>query len=114
MKIIKRILLLLFAFGFIVSLSSCFILSGLDDMGTLIVENQSEETIFFMYISNANSMNWGDDVLGDDVINPGDKYRLPVPSGYYDVQIANFFNIELDSIYDQLVLPGESTTITYY
>ena len=114
MKIIKKIVLLLLTFGIILSLSSCFMLSGFNDMGTIILDNQSDETIFFLYISPANSMNWGDDVMGDDVINPGDAYYLTVPSGYYDVQIANFFNIELDSIYDQLVLPGETTVITYY
>jgi hypothetical protein len=114
MKKLKKILLLLVVSGFLLSLSSCFILGGIDEMGTIILDNQSDETIFFLYISSANSMNWGDDVMNEDIIEPGKAYYLPVPSGYYDVQIANFFNIELDSIYDQLVLPGESTVITYY
>ena len=114
MKKIKKVLLLLIIAGLLLSLSSCFVLGGFDDMGTIVVDNQSEETIYFLYISNANSMNWGDDVMDDDIIEPGKAYYLDVPSGYYDVQIANFFNIELDSIYDQLVLPGESTVITYY
>jgi len=114
MKKIQKVFLLLAAVGFLLSLSSCFMLGGLDDMGTIIVDNQSEETIYFLYISNANSMNWGDDVMDSDIIEPGKAYYQNVPSGYYDVQIADFFNIELDSIYDQLVLPGESTVITYY
>jgi len=114
MKKIQKVILLLVTVGLILSLSSCFILGGFDDMGTIIVDNQSEDTIYFLYISNASSMNWGDDVMDSDIIEPGESYYLNVPSGYYDVQIANFFNIELDSIYDQLVLPGESTEITYY
>ena len=114
MKKIQKVVFLLVTIGFLVSLSSCFMLSGFDNMGTIIVDNKSDETIYFLYISSADSMNWGDDVMGDDIIEPGDAYYLNVPAGYYDVQIANFFNVELDSIYDQLVLPGESTIITYY
>ena len=114
MKKIQKILMLMLTVGLVVSLSSCFVLGGLDDTGIIVVDNQSEETIYFMYVSNASSMNWGDDVLGDEVIEPGDAFYLTLPAGYYDVQIANFFNVELDSIYDQLVFSGESTTITYY
>ncbi|NQT60997.1 MAG: hypothetical protein HQ557_18670 [Bacteroidetes bacterium] len=113
MKKIQKVLLLLVAVGFLVSLSSCSTLDGFDDMGTIIIDNQSDDTIFFLYISSANSMDWGDDVMEDDVIEPGDAYYLNVPSGYYDVQFANFFNIELDSFYDQIVLPGKPTRITY-
>lgn len=111
---IKNVLLLLVTVGFLLSLSSCFMLSGFDNMGTIIVDNQSDETIFFLYIGSANSTGWGDNVMGDDVIKPGDKYSLPVPSGCYDVQIANSSTIELENFYDQDVRPGESTKITYY
>jgi hypothetical protein len=114
MKKIKKVLLLFLIAGLLLSLSSCFVLGGFDDMGTIIVDNQSEDTIYFLYISGVNSMNWGDDVMDNDIIEPGNAYYLSVPSGYYDVQIANFFNIELDSIYDQFVRPGEETVITYY
>ncbi|MCK5155899.1 MAG: hypothetical protein KAQ69_05650 [Spirochaetales bacterium] len=114
MKKIQRILMLFLTVGLIMGLSSCFILGGLDDTGFIVLDNQSDETIYFMYVSNASSMNWGDDVLGDDIIEPGDAYYLTLPAGYYDVQIANFFNVELDSLYNQLVLSGESTIITYY
>ncbi len=106
--------MLLLSAVIVLSLSSCFVLGGFDEYGVILVENESDDTIYFLYISNANSMSWGEDVLGSDIILPGDGYYLNVPAGYYDIQVANFFNVELDSIYDQAVYPGETTVVTYY
>ena len=114
MKNIHKILLLLAVLGLLVSLSSCLMLSGTIAMSTISVDNKSDdETIYFLYISPADSKNWGSGVMGDDVIKPDDTFDLNVPPGSYDIQITNMFDVELGSIYDQLVLPGESMTLTF-
>lgn len=52
---------------------------------TLTVFNESSEAICFVYISPSESDDWGDDVLGDDVIEPGESYTFEVIVGTYDL-----------------------------
>jgi len=115
MKALRILLITFVAAGILLTTASCTAISRNEVTGTLLVENKSdEETIYFIYISKPNENSWGKDILEDNVIDPGESRVLTLLPGAYDIQIANFFNLELDSYYNRKVEAGETTTITYY
>lgn len=114
MKKISRVILAALIILSAMLFSSCSTFGGFDSTGTIVVENQSDETIYFLYISSSYASSWGEDVLDDEIIMPGDSHAIQVQSGYYDIQLADFFNVELNSFYDQQVFPGETTIVTYH
>jgi len=55
-------------------------------MAALTIENESEDVIYTVYVSSVDSDDWGDDWLGEAVINPGDSYVIEnIPEGAYDL-----------------------------
>ena len=57
------------------------------ETATLILQNDSAETICFVLISLAENEDWGEDWLDDtEVIAPGDSYTFDVPAGTYDLE----------------------------
>jgi hypothetical protein len=115
MKALRILLITFVAAGILLTTASCTAISRNEVTGTLLVENKSDEdTIYFIYISKPNENSWGKDILEDNVIAPDESRVLTLPPGAYDIQLANFFNLELDSYFNRKVTAGETTTITYY
>ena len=57
---------------------------------TIIIENESDWDIHFLYLSPSASDEWGPDQLGDDVIISGSRYKLKgVGCNTYDVLIVD-------------------------
>lgn len=59
--------------------------------GTVLqVVNDSDQEIWYLYISQADAEEWGDDQLEADTIPPGGTFELTgVPDGIYDLQARN-------------------------
>ena len=51
--------------------------------------NETEEDIYYLYISSRDSNYWGEDLLGDDILSAGDSIvlNLPIDSEYPDNDI---------------------------
>jgi len=59
-------------------------------MASLEVVNESGDTIAYLYISPSDSDTWGDDWLGEDVIDAGDSHVVgDIPRGTYDIQATD-------------------------
>jgi hypothetical protein len=80
---------------------------------TLDVVNQSEETIFELNISPSTSDSWGDDVLGDLVIRPGESHTITdIAPDKYDIRPLDAEGNSLGILYT-VDLTGEHTlTVT--
>lgn len=48
------------------------------------VENDSDTTVYHLYMSRHSSGIWGPDQLGSDVLRPGERLTLNVPDGAFD------------------------------
>jgi serine protease Do len=71
-------------------------------MATLILENDSTETICYVLISPADTDEWGDDWLGEsDVIEPGDTHTFESPAGIYDLEARDCDGKALATEWDQ-------------
>ena len=52
---------------------------------TITVENKCGYPIYYIYISQADTDNWEEDVLGDDVLQPGRSVTVRLPrNGTWD------------------------------
>jgi hypothetical protein len=56
---------------------------------TITFVNRTGETIFYLQISERADNSWGDDWLGDDVIENGGSYTTRLLYGEYDVLATN-------------------------
>ena len=57
---------------------------------TLIVQNNSRETIEFVYVNFSSRRDWGADQLGSHVILAGNRWTLEnVPPGQQDIQLVD-------------------------
>jgi hypothetical protein len=56
-------------------------------LASLLIANESPVTVFYLYISSSDADEWGDDMLGDDVLEPGESYLFTdIPPGDYDIK----------------------------
>lgn len=54
------------------------------------IDNQSGETICYVWLSPSKAQNWGMDKLGDEeVIDPGESHAFKLASGEYDVSLLD-------------------------
>jgi len=65
-----------------------------NDLPSLRITNRTGYTIYFVYVSSSESNRWGDDVMGDDVLNNGQSVnvRLPVAlstRNKYDIRLKD-------------------------
>jgi hypothetical protein len=82
--------------------------------GILEIENATEKrTIFFLYTRSSSEQRWEDDLLEDAVIEPGEVRQLQIAPGTYDVQAADFFNLEIATFYEQTIASGETTRLRF-
>lgn len=57
---------------------------------TVVLWNQTKDTIFAIHLSPVTSDKWGPDLLGQDVLMPGNRFTLQPPSAQgcrYDVRV---------------------------
>lgn len=56
---------------------------------TLIIENQTDVEICYVYISPSDSDSWGEDWLGDETIPPGEERQIRLTPGEYDLKATD-------------------------
>ncbi len=73
------------------------------------ITNDSDDAIYYLYISASDSTTWGDDWLGDDVVKAGASYVVSdVPRGVYDIKAADQDDDSVEVIYN-IALPEKSS-----
>ena len=79
----KNIILSTLALFFCISANSAFGLS-------LTLENQTDWEIHELYFSSVDEKKWGEDQLGDEVIEKGESFKLTkIAKDDYDVKIVD-------------------------
>jgi hypothetical protein len=63
-------------------LSALFAQAALADPRDFTLENDSYSTVRYVYVSAANDGYWGSDVLGYDVLLPGERVHIYFDSPY--------------------------------
>jgi len=46
---------------------------------TLTFYNEADEDIYYLYVSSNDSMYWGEDILGDEILYGGSSYTIELP-----------------------------------
>ena len=62
---------------------------------SLRISNQSTEVICGIYVAPAGSGEWGDNLLGRAIIEPGGAAAVEVAPGVYDLRAVNCFDVPL-------------------
>ena len=65
--------------------AGCSDSSGPDNHSTLRVENTADHSVWYVFVRDCGSTEWGDDLLGADVINIGETQTFRVGTGCKDV-----------------------------
>ena len=63
---------------------------------TLEIVNQSDEAIFYLYLSGCSRDTWGEDQLGSDVIGSGDSYSFRMTPGCWDLRAESASGVETE------------------
>ena len=99
-------------------LSGCFVVMHDDyydpyQPNTLIIKNDdfAYGSIWYAYVSPSSSPYWGDDLLGENTLYPGDELQLEVYEcdRYYDILVEYDHGLVLEQ--DSVWLPCYTTTI---
>jgi hypothetical protein len=84
---------------------------------TLIVQNDSSQTIFYLYVSPTIESDWGPDQLGaSNVLPPGESFQLnDIPCGVqYDLMAADAYNEPLAATFENYFACGDTLTWRLY
>jgi hypothetical protein len=54
-----------------------------------VVNSSDDFEICYVYVSESDAEDWGDDHLGDRVLNPGDRHTITLEQGIYDLMITD-------------------------
>ncbi|MBN1179298.1 MAG: WD40 repeat domain-containing protein [Anaerolineae bacterium] len=77
------------------------------EMATLTLYNDSNRTICYVYVTAADSTDWGSDLLGNiAVVAPGSSYNVALPAGDYNVKTEDCER-EVITILENVAIYGE-------
>lgn len=63
---------------------------------TLRVQNRSDFSIVELYVTPVGKSDWGRNLLGGDVLNPGESTTLLVSCDTYDVRLVDESNVDCE------------------
>jgi hypothetical protein len=63
---------------------------------TLLVINESDYVIEEIYLTDVGSVSWGRNLLGGDVLFPGEDFLLGVDCGTYDALLVDETGVECE------------------
>ncbi len=82
-------------------------------LAAIEVINESDDTITYLYISPVESTSWGEDLLGQDVIEPGASYVLEgLEQGSYDMKATDSNEDAIETTYDVALYWDSYWTVT--
>lgn len=65
--------------------------AAIADRRDFYVYNKGSEPIFYLRVSHISEDKWGPDILGEDVLEPGDRVKITFHDDedlcYYDIQV---------------------------
>ena len=67
-----------------------------DEDASLTVYNESSFVIEELYLTEVDSPTWGSDLLGSDVLFPGEAIELGVDCDYYDALVIDETGLECE------------------
>jgi hypothetical protein len=75
-------------------LATCLLLAAMPAFAakkaTVKIINQSHWSIHHLYLSTSDDQEWGDDQLGEDVLDKGDSFTITdIPCDVYDVKVVD-------------------------
>jgi len=80
---------------------------------TLEITNDSGWEVWYVYISPADAEGWGDDWLGDHVIEDGETYLIEdIPEGVYDVKAEDANHEVIEVVWEAEVEGSMTWTVT--
>ncbi len=59
------------------------------NQASLLVVNNSHESLFYIYLSPTSQSNWGPDQLGRNVVSVGNSWRFGVTAGEWDIKVVD-------------------------
>jgi hypothetical protein len=72
---------------FLVVLFAAVVFTAVAAGPVLTVVNDTGYDIYYLYVSKSDSDEWGEDVLGDEVLEAGDSFRVTLSSsGTWDLR----------------------------
>jgi hypothetical protein len=84
-------------------------ITGTEAVGGFEIINHTDETIGYLYISPVESASWGEDWLGENVIEAGETHVVTgVSAGNYDVRATNLDEEVIEVLYN-VPLSGQDT-----
>lgn len=84
------------------ALAACLLAGGCvisSSDATLTVANESDYVIEEIYLTEVDNPSWGRNLLGGDVLFPGEEMTLGVSCDYYDALIVDEDGVECE-VYD--------------
>jgi hypothetical protein len=82
--------------------------SPLPPDGLLRIDNDSSFDLYGIYVTPIDAASWGSDLLGGDVLFPGERLTIEVGCDYYDAMVVDEFGYEC--VIESLDLCGDSVT----
>ena len=70
-----------------------------DGDSTITVWNESSYAIDDLYVTEVNTFDWGPDLLGGDVLLPGESISVVVDCDVYDIKVIDETGVECE-LYD--------------
>ena len=83
---------------------------------SFFIRNSTGSTFFFIYVSDNRSSDWGDDLLGNQVLSPGEILRvealIPMNSTTWDIRIIDDDG-DTYTLMQRRITEGGTVAITY-
>ena len=94
--------------------SGCIITSDSDS--SLTIDNQSSYALYEVYIADIDAPTWGPDLLGGDILLPGEAISVLLDCGDYDALIVDEDGVQcellgLDLCFDDAVWVVDNFTL---
>ena len=81
-----------------------------------IIRNSTESVFLFVYVSDSRLTDWGNDILGNQVLSPRETLRvttpIPIGSTTWDIRIIDDDG-DTYTVYNRRIRDGETITVTY-
>lgn len=114
-RFLKKLAMLSSLLGMTLLLTGCPFYSSSSTVypNTLLIENHSSsfDDIWYAYLTPSDALTWGDDLLGVDILQPGEYITIDVYdcNNYYDIRVEYEGGLIVEE-YD-IWLPCNTTTI---
>lgn len=74
----------------VAALVSCVVISNSAFALSLTLVNKTGKTLHKLYFTDAGADSWGEDQLGDEVVDPGETFTLTkISKGKYDIMFVD-------------------------